>query len=254
MGLRMKILSGFLILTIMLAVAGIWSIYELTTVGASVQRLLDDNYKSINAGKMMIEALEREDSAVLLLLSGKWEQGRSILESGDTLFQKGFMIAQNNVTIPGEPAYVDEIEARYKAYKDLWEKPIVDTSKQGNLDWYFQEVHQAFQGVKRSVEKLAALNDQTMYKTASDLKNRTHRAIMPGIVAILAALIFTIIFNFLINYYVVSPIIRTTKGIQRFMETGELPAIQVETEDELFHLVSSIRRLAREARTAEAEK
>lgn len=252
MGLRTKIVSGFLILTMMLVVAGVWSIYELTTVGTSVQRLLDDNYKSIDAGKMMIEALEREDSAVLLLLSGKWKQGRSIVESGETLFQKGFIIAQNNVTIPGEPAYVEEIEARYKIYKDLWVKPIVDTSKEGNLDWYFQEVHQAFLDVKLSVEKLIALNDQTMYRTASDLKNRAHRAIMPGIVAILAALIFTVIFNFLINYYVVSPIIRTTRGIQRFMETGELPAIQVETEDELFHLVSSIQRLVAQVRTAEA--
>jgi methyl-accepting chemotaxis protein len=252
MGLRLKILSGFLILTMMLAVAGIWSIYELTTVGTSVQRLFDDNYKSINAGKMMIEALEREDSAVLLLLSGKWKQGRSIIESADELFQRGFTIAQNNVTIPAEPAYVEEIEARYKAYKDLWVKPIVDTSRQGNLDWYFQDLHQAFQDVKGSVEKLVALNDQTMYQTASDLKNRAHRAIMPGIVAILAALVFTVIFNFLINYYVVSPIISTTKGIQRFMETGELPAIQVETEDELFHLVSSIQRLVAEVRTAEA--
>jgi methyl-accepting chemotaxis protein len=254
MGLRTKILGGFLILTMMLAVAGIWSIYELTTVGASVQRLFDDNYKSINAGKMMIEALEREDSAVLLLLSGNWEQGRSIIGSADDQFQEGFTIAQNNVTIPGEPAYVEEIEARYKAYKDLWAKPIVDTSKQGNLDWYFQELHRAFQDVKASVEKLVALNDQTMYQTASNLKNRTHRAIMPGIVAILAALIFTVIFNFLINYYLVSPIISTTKGIQRFMETGELPAIQVETQDELFDLVSSIQRLVAQARTAEAQK
>jgi hypothetical protein len=58
----------------MLVVAGIWSIYELTRVGTSVQRLLVENCKSINAGKMMIEALEREDSAVLLLLYGKWQQ------------------------------------------------------------------------------------------------------------------------------------------------------------------------------------
>jgi methyl-accepting chemotaxis protein len=226
----------------------------LTQVGTSVQRLLDDNYKSINAGKMMIEALEREDSAVLLLLSGKWEQGRSIIESGDELFQKGFTIAQSNVTIPGEGAYVDEIEARYKAYKDLWIKPVVDTSKEGNLGWYFQEVHRAFQDVKLSVEKLVTLNDQTMYQTASNLKNRAHRAIMPGVVAILAALIFTVIFNFLINYYVVNPIIKTTKGIQQFMETGELPAIQVETEDELFHLVSSIQRLVAQVRSAEGPK
>lgn len=254
MGLRTKMLLGFLILVVMLLVAGVWSIYELTTVGTSVQRLLDDNYKSINAGKMMIEALEREDSGVLLLLSGKWEQGRAIIESADNLFQQGFKIAQSNVTIAGEGAYVDEIEARYKAYKELWIKPIVDTSKEGNLGWYFQEVHQGFLNVKLSVGKLMTLNDQTMYQTASELKNRAHRAIMPGIIAILAALIFTVLFNFLIHYYVVSPIIRTTSGIQHFMDTGELPAIQVETKDELFDLVSSIQRLVVQVRTAEASK
>jgi HAMP domain-containing protein len=254
MGLREKILSGFLILTMMLAVAGVWSVYELTTVGTSVQRLLDDNYKSVNAGKMMIEALEREDSAVLLLLSGKWEQGRSIIESGDYLFQRGFTIAKKNVTIPGEPEYVERIHAKYKIYKDLWTKPIVDTTREGNLDWYFEEVHQAFQDAKFSVEELMTLNDKTMYQTASALKSRAHRAIMPGIVAILAALIFTALFNFFTNHYVISPIITTTRGVQHFMETGELPTIQVETQDELYDLVSSIQRLVARIRTAGASK
>jgi len=254
MGLRAKILSGFMILTMMLVVAGIWSIYELTRVGTSVQRFLDENYKSINAGKMMIEALEREDSAVLLLLSSEWEEGRSILTSGDELFQKGFAIAQNNVTIPGEGVYVGEIEAKYKAYKNLWVKPIVDTSKEGNLAWYFQEVHQAFQGVKLSVGKLVTLNDQTMYQTASELKGRAHRAVMPGIVAILAALIFTALFNFFTNHYVISPIITTTRAVQDFMETGQLPAIQVETHDELLDLVSSVQQLVAQVHTAEASK
>ena len=254
MGLRLKMLLGFLILAMMLLVAGLWSIYELTTIGSSVQKFLDENYKSISAGEMMVEALEREDSAVLLLLSGNWEEGRAIMKTGDELFQKGFAIAQNNVTISGEMAYVDEIKAKYKAYKDLWAKPIVDTSKEGNLGWYFQEVHQAFQNVKFSIEKLVSLNDQTMYQTASALKNRAHRAIMPGIVSILAALIFTVIFNFLIHYYVVNPIIKITKGIQQFTETGVLPDVQIETPDELFDLVSSIQRLATEVRTAEASK
>ena len=60
MGLRLKILSGFLILVVMLIIAGIWSIYELRTVGSSVQKLLDENYRSINAAKRMILALERD--------------------------------------------------------------------------------------------------------------------------------------------------------------------------------------------------
>jgi len=249
MGLRMKILSGFMILTIMLFVAGVWSIYELRTIGTSVQGLLDENYKSINAAKTMIVALEREDSGVLLLLSGNWAEGRTILQSADSLFQKGFTIARSNVTIPGEDAYVKTIASKYQIYKNLWLKPIVGTKYEKDLDWYFQEVHKAFLDVKKTVEDLMTINDQTMYKTASNLKNRAHRAIMPGIVTILAALIFTLIFNYFINYYVVSPVIRLTKGIKRFLDSGEPLTMQIETDDELGHLLYSIRELLAKLKT-----
>ncbi|MFH0844642.1 MAG: hypothetical protein ABIG67_06785 [Pseudomonadota bacterium] len=243
MGLRIKILSGFLILTIMLFVAGIWSIYELRTLGTSVQMLLDDNYKSINAAKMMIVALEREDSGILLLLSGNWEEGRSIMEPADTLFGRWFEIAKNNVTVPGEQAYIDKIEAKYRSYKDLWVKPIVGTGHERDLNWYFQGVHKAFLEVKDAVEGLMSLNDQTMYKTASDLKGRAQRAVMPGFVAILSSLIFALIFNYFINYYVVSPIIKVTEAIGRFLKTREPFQVQIETQDELLRLVNSIREL-----------
>ncbi len=251
MGLRMKILSGFLILTMMLLIAGIWSIYELRTVGSSAQALLDDNYKSINAGKMMMEALEREDSAILLLLSGKWDQGRSIIESADTLFQQGMQIAGSNVTIPGEQDYIQTLEKQYAAYKKLWLKPIVGTKYEGNLTWYFEENHKAFLELKDTIEKLIMLNHQTMYRTASELKNRAHRSTMPGIVAILSALIFTLIFNYFINFYMVSPIIRITKGIHHVMETGDAFDVDIETRDELSDLAASIRQLAARIRSGE---
>lgn len=77
---------GFLILALMLAVAGAVSIYELKTVGALVQALLDDNYRSITTAKKMTEALERQDSGILLLLSGKWKQGRETITTADNNF------------------------------------------------------------------------------------------------------------------------------------------------------------------------
>lgn len=254
MGLRMKILSGFLTLTTMLAIAGAWSIYELTTVGTSVYRLLDDNYKSINAAKRMIEALEREDSGLLLLLSGNRERGKSIIEAADKLFDQEFRIAQSNVTIPGEQAHVVSIESTYKVYKDIWTKPIVGALYEGSLTWYLETVHEAFLAAKMSVEKLMALNDQVMYQTASNLKNRAHRATMPGVVAILAALIFTLIFNYFVNCYMVSPIVKITESVENVIEGRGPLDIRIETKDELSRLVSSIQQLASKARSPEQKR
>jgi methyl-accepting chemotaxis protein len=244
MGIRIKILLGFLILACMLFLAGGWSIYELTNIGTSVQGLLDDNYQSIHAARIMTEALEREDSAILLLQLGNWDEGRKIIKSADLSFRQGFRMAQKNITIPGESEYIHRIEKSYNTFKSLWIKPIVGTISERNLDWYSNEIHPRFLAVKSDVGKLMSMNDSVMYETASGLKNRANRAVMPGVVALLAALIFSILFNYFVNYYLVGPIIRITSGIQAFIKNGEPFRVKIETDDELRSLTSSIRELA----------
>lgn len=254
MGLRAKILIGFLILSLMLLIAGVWSIRELSTIGTSVQKLLDDNYRSINAAKMMIEALEREDSATLLLLLGNWEEGRKIMNDADNVFQKELQIAENNITEPDEAVVVELIRSKYNVYKDLLKKPIVGTSKEGNLRWYFQGIHTAFLDVRSSVGELMALNDQAMYKTASDLKNRANRAITPGIVAIVAAVLFSLMFSYFVNYYMVSPILKISRGIEEFAKSGKPFDVRVETNDEIEELASAVYSLSSQVRTTEKVK
>ncbi|MFH1756251.1 MAG: hypothetical protein ABIA59_11185 [Candidatus Latescibacterota bacterium] len=240
MKLRPKVLSGFFVLALMLSIAGAWSIYELKFIGTSVQALLDDNYKSINAAKIMIEALEREDSGILLLVAGEWREGRKIIVSADSLFEEGFQVASNNVTIPGEQSYVDAVESKYRVYKKVWERPIVDTQKEGSLGWYFQTVHRSFIDVKATVDDLMSLNNEAMFKTASDMKQRANRAIMPGIVAILAALVFSIMFIYFINLYVVSPIVRMTNSIKQYISNGTSFDVRPESRDEIADLAAAI--------------
>ena len=241
MNLRAKILSGFLILSIMLFTAGALSIRELNKIGHSVQALLDENYKSIDASKIMIEALEREDSGILLLMSGDWDNGRSTIKEADQDFQKAFAVAENNITIPGEKEHIETIKAAYVSYKKLWVRPIVDTLREDNLQWYYGNVHPAFLKAKVAVNRLMTLNDKTMYQTASALQNRAGRATMPGIVAIVSALVFTIIFNFFINLYVILPIKRFTVGIQDYIKSGDQTGLSVDSSDEISDLAKAIR-------------
>jgi methyl-accepting chemotaxis protein len=243
MKLRLKILSGFLILVLMLSIAAIWSIVELKSMGTSVRDLLNDNYKSINASKIMIEALEREDSAILLLLLGNWQKGRSIIYSADSLFERGFSIASSNITIPDEQVYIDSLRTKYRIYKNLWERPIVDTHRQGDLNWYFEEVHQAFLDVKKAADDLMFMNDQVMFKTASNLESKANRAIMPAVVAIISALIFSLLFNFFVNYYFINPVIRITKGIQKHLDNKMPFNVEIYTKDEISDLADSINKL-----------
>jgi len=243
MGLRIKILSGFIILALMLAIAGIWTILELKSTGFSIQALLDENYQSIFAGEDMIEAVEREDSAILLLLLGNWQKGRQQLLTADSLFLDKLNFAYSNVTIPGEKTSLDTVKQRYLHYKELWQRPIVDTPKQGNIEWYFRHTHLAFQNVKDALNDFNNINNTTMYNTASMLKQRSDRAIMPGLIAIVAALLFTLIFNYFVNFFFVNPIIRITDRIEQFILKGTPYIAEVPTHDEVEKLSESIAHL-----------
>jgi len=244
MKLRMKILSGFLILATMLACAGMLSIYELQSIGSSVNKLLSDNYKSIDAAKTMIEALEREDSGILLVLSGKLQEGKGTIESGDSAFQQALQTAKNNITIQDENKYVNDVASKYQIYKALWIESLTGAREERDLDWYFEEGHKAFQDAKASVNELMVLNDEAMYLTASHLYNRANRAVMPGIVAVLSSLVFVLVFNYLINYYVIKPITILVQEVQDTIKTGKPLSVNIETKDEIRDLASSIERLA----------
>ncbi len=243
MGIRLKIFFGFGILAAMLLLAGFFSIHELTRIGKSVIKMLDDNYQSIQASNTMLEALEREDSGVLLLLMGKWDEGRNHLMQSDSTFSKAFTIAKNNITIEGEEAFVNRIEIDYSSYKKLWEKPIVGTSKEGNFEWYYSESHEQFMQVKSSIKTLMELNQKTMYNTSKILKDRSKRSVMPGIVAIVTAVLFTLLFNFFIHHYFADPIVQITRGVEDFNEFGKEFKVEIETDDELKRLSEAINNL-----------
>ena len=63
---------------------------------------------------------------------------------------------------------------------------------------------------------------------------------MPGIIAIISAFVFAVIFSLLVNVLVVSPIIQVTTGIREYLEAGKPFKVKIDTRDELSNLASSV--------------
>lgn len=241
--LKLKIFLGFMLLVALLMVAGAVSIIEFIGISRSVNSLIEDNYKTIIASKSMLEALEREDSGILLLLLGRWEEGRSILKTADINFDDALKIAQNNVTETNEDQYIQQIAQSYNNFKEEWKRPIVDTDKEGNINWYFQNTHKDFLEVKYAINRLMELNQTSMHNEASMLKDKSHRAIMPGIVALIAALVFSLLFNFFISKYFISPIDRLIKALNNFSVQTKTFDANIKTNDDLKKLETGIQQV-----------
>ncbi len=243
MNLRIKILSGFFILAMMLLIAGAISIKEFLNIGQSVQSMLDENYRSINAANTMMEALDRENSGILQVLMGCSSVGERTIRSGDSLFSESFYIAQSNITIENESHYIQRIDQNYSSFQKRWLQLVRDTENQEAISWYYDNLHTDFLTVKNSVYELLELNQKTLYRNATTLKDHAYRSVIPGIVAIIASFVFAILFYFFINQYVIRPIIKMTHAVEDYNNKGKQYSVEVETKDELNELNNSIKSL-----------
>lgn len=224
---------------ILLLISTAWSLVEVTSFGTTINDVLENNYKSISAAKSMKESLEREDSALLLLLLQNDQRGMKILNAADSMFADNFEIAKSNITITGEEELINSIETKYSEYKKIW--AYVTKNGIGNkLDWYFQNSHQLFLDLMLSIDNLTSLNDKQLYSTAVEVSDRSRRAFMPGVIALIAMIIFTVLFNYFIHLYIVTPIVEITKRARKFIDHRTQFEYHVDTDDEISKLTDTI--------------
>jgi len=249
MGIKGKILSGFVLLGLILLISGAMSMYLLTTVGKSVSGLLHENYKSIEISKGMLDALEQENSGVLQVLAGNIDSGLVQVDGGRELFQAGIAAAIENLTIKGEKELVDSIRMAHGQFDSLLNGLLARTQmKQLDRNWYVDELNPSYNKVSKRVKALMTINETAIISNASNLENNAYRAIMPGIVAIGAGFLLTILFNLFINYYFLSPIVRLTRAVDDFVKFKIPFDVTVETKDEIGELRDAISTLVTQAK------
>jgi HAMP domain-containing protein len=238
--LKLKILAGFMMLVALLMVAGAVSTIEFIKLSSSVTALIDDNYKTIEASKTMLEALEREDSGILLVLLDEVDAGRETLQAADSMFIASFNVAKNNITEENEDIYIHRIDSLYRVFKNEWRQPLGPLQNQVEIGAYHKEIHKSFLNVKSAVNDLMSLNQRSMFAEATMLKEKSHRAIMPGIVAIIGGLVFSLLLSFFISKYFVSPISEIAEAVKSFNARDKALRTNIRSTDELKKLETEI--------------
>src|SRR5262245_40941070 len=78
MSLRAKLLTGYLVFVAALVVCGAalvalggWSVWRFRELSQLTQLIVTENYDSIVAAEEMKDALERQDAAIVLALTGQ---------------------------------------------------------------------------------------------------------------------------------------------------------------------------------------
>jgi CHASE3 domain sensor protein len=239
MRIKYKLFAGFLLINLMLIVAGAMSIYELLQLRNKTISTIDANYIALNRLNTMLKAVETEDKSVLLLLLGQWEDGRKQLSKADSTFRATYREARSHVS--GNIA-LDNIGKQYTNFKHIWEMPIVDTRKEGNLTWYYEVFIPEFQKTTSQIEKAMSYSRNQMHSESKQIFEESYTALMPGIVAIISAILMSLLMYFFISRFFSLPINNILKGLKEYNTKKKVFRVSVNTNDELKELSGEIKK------------
>ncbi len=249
MTLKKKILVGYGVAFALMGLVIAWAVMNLVSLGKATHAILRENYRSILAAENMIDALERQDSGMLLIFLGEPEKGISQFRENEVVFLEWLARAKDNITIQGEAELVQSIEVNYEKYRrrfsllaDLTgaKKPLAEPS----LNIYHKSVYPLFAQVRETCVQLRHLNEQTMYAASVQAGWVAKRAIWSTVFVAASALIVALIFSLLLAERIVRPL-RDFMEASRKISAGDY-AIQVpvETGDELGHLAGEFNQMA----------
>lgn len=242
MGIKIKIILGFVILASLLVISGMISIYELTKLGNSVTTLLEDNYRSIEYANEMSQGLNSQKKTFLSAINQGGVPSFSRYDSLKADFEASLRQASNNLTLPDEVIYVDSIGQLYRQLTSLTDS-LVAFATHLKLSRFMNEVLPKIEAVDRIINELLTMNEQKLVQTVTALHHSPFRTILPGLIVIISSIAFAIIFNYMINYYLIKPVTRITKGINDHIKYKRPFDITLDTKDEVNELKEAVKNM-----------
>jgi len=234
--LKGKISVVYICLVLMIAIVGFTSVLNFHVLSRSIDGLMVDNYKSINAVNNMIEAIDGQNMSILNYLNDNKQTGIDSFYKNSDEFYKWYNIEANNITELGEKGYVNKVNKEYTKYIMLFSNLQEIRNKQGTdkaLDFYNNQINILYNNLKSELKDLSALNEKAMFGRKDKVSNDTI-VIMYIILGLSSVAVIGgyFISMFFINKFL-KPIYILTEGIKSVKE-GELhKEISVESSDEI---------------------
>jgi len=246
--LRTKILLGYSITLILTLVVIGWALKNIVELGDATDSILQENYRSILAAENMIDAIERQDSGLLLMLLGYVEENQALFDEQSVNFLIWFGRAKDNVTIPGEQEIVDSIDRLYKKYLQTSSelKIRVASGDTSAPQFYHDAVLPAFMNVRNECANLRETNQKTMFDASVVAGSVAKRAIWSMIIIGAIAVVVGLGFSVLLSKLIVRPLRQMNEATKKIAAGDYDINIRTRSRDEVGNLADGFNLMARE--------
>lgn len=240
MGLRKKILAGFVGIAILLLFAGAASLFELESLSKSTQALIETSSKNMKATQMVLNAVHEQNADLLemVILSDNLNHDSLISVSKEQLtaaFKLAAAIEKNQ----------DELDVIFHAYSAY--DRVVDSyhpeNKEANIAWFVGVYKNAYLTFITTINDYMSDFQHSLAIKTTQLEKNAYRATTPNIITIAVLGIIIGMFLFFVDKYFIKPILDINKGLQNYLSNKTPFKVKVDSNDEIQSLKESVEKL-----------
>ncbi|MEG0774658.1 ATP-binding protein [Clostridium sp.] len=220
--LKGKIAIIYTILVFVIAIIGLTSVVSIYKLSKSIDGLMGNNYKSVNAATKMRELIDKENIEIVEYLNG--DNAFEAFYKANDEFYKWFNIGVNNVTEQGEKEIFSKININYLEYLKMFSQ-IQEIKNKNEVveakEFYNDNVVKIYNTLINETNNLSLLNEKAMFGSKDTVTNNALSIMYTMIVLSLIAVVggFFISRFFLGKF--LKPIYLLTETMKRVKE-GEL--------------------------------
>lgn len=249
MTLGKKILTGYGMAVLILGLVVIWALAHIITISRTSEAIIQENHKSILAAENMIEALERQESAVLMALLGSMARGVRQFRENEAIFIKWLTRAKDNVYLDGEAQLLQAIENQYTQHVHNFSK-FIELSRnsgqpfQGKKKIYQRSITPLSAQIRKKCVTLSKMNEDMLYANNLKTSRMADRAVFSTSAVAAAGLLGVLVFSLILYRQITGPLRRLVLAAKKIGEGNYDVSLPLKSRDELGELAVEFNQMA----------
>lgn len=243
MKIKTLIFWGYVLMGIVIIILSGSGIYFIERLNSSSEKILKDNYKSIEAVNKMIDNLDIIDnSQAILLLENKTEKEIALTEfsAAKKNFSENLKICEGNITEPGEEQILRSLRNEFEIYIESIAR--TDSLHPGLM--YINILIPQYKKVKTLCYALLKLNEKAMLVKNENAKLISKDTEIYMLIMAAVSILFVLFIIIKAPGIIIEPIQELTKKVEAISEKKYSERIEVKSDNEIGVLAASFNKMA----------
>jgi len=236
------VLAGLLFVATTIA-SGIWSAYTFARMSREVSEALQQSQEKIDVTAILSQALEREDDALLLALSGDLHRAQGDLASHRAIFDRSYERLLQLISSEAERSAAESLRRNadeYRAVGDI----LFKASAVNKLATYHETVNPILRRAVSDAGQLRELTFRSMQAVGVQAGDQARQALGVVMLVSLAAVVVSTVTALQLARSVVRPISALTDSVDALRRGEFEKKVPVHRADELGRLAEGFNKMA----------